>query len=70
VKNATDTRKLSDDEIAMEVARLRRRVLDLRTQTVTEKVADNSQFRKARREIARLLTEANVRRRRTSEVTK
>ena len=69
MKNATDAKKLSDDEIALEVARLRRKILDLRTQTVTEKVADNSQFRKSRTEIARLLTEANARRKSRREVT-
>ena len=68
MKKANDVKKLSDDEIALEVVRLRRNVLDLRTQTVTEKVADNSQFRKSRKEIARLLTEANARRK-SREVT-
>ncbi len=68
MKKANEVKKLSDDEIALEVARLRRNVLDLRTQTVTEKVADNSQFRKSRKEIARLLTEANARRK-SREVT-
>lgn len=59
---ANEVRKLSDEEIAVETSRLRRRLLDLRTQTVTDKVADHSQFTKTRRDIARLLTEASRRR--------
>jgi ribosomal protein L29 len=62
---ANEVKKLSDEEIVVETARLRRRLLDLRTQTVTDKVADHSQFIKTRRDIARLLTEAS---RRSKEV--
>ena len=62
---ANEVKKLSDEEIVVETARLRRRLLDLRTQTVTDKVADHSQFTKPRRDIARLLTEAS---RRSKEV--
>ncbi len=55
--NAKETKKLSDEEIAVEVKRLRQKRFDLRTQAVTEKIEDTSQFAKTRRDIARLLTE-------------
>ena len=38
---ANEAKKLSDEEIVVETSRLRRRLLDLRTQTVTDKVADH-----------------------------
>ena len=56
-----EVRALNDEEIQIELDRLRERVYTLRVQSVTEKVEDNSQFRKARRDIARLLTEQNAR---------
>lgn len=52
-----EVRALSAEEIGVELKRLRDRLYQLRTQAVTEKVEDNSQFRKVRRDIARLLTE-------------
>ena len=59
---AKEVHKLSDDEIAAELKRLRQRSFELRTQSVTEKIEDTSQFGQARRDIARLLTERNARR--------
>ncbi len=56
-----DVRKLSDEEIGIEVKRLRRRLFELRTQAVTEKIQDTSQFGKTRRDVARLLTEQRTR---------
>ena len=56
-----EVRKLKDEEIALEVRRLRERLYTLRTQAVTEKVEDLSQFTKIRRDIARLLTERSAR---------
>lgn len=57
-----DIRKLSDEQIAAEVATAKRRLLDLRTQQVVgEKVADTAQFGKIRKDIARLLTESSAR---------
>lgn len=53
--------KLNDEEIEVELRRLRNRVFDLRTQAVTEKIEDPSKFKKVRREIARLLTERRAR---------
>ena len=57
-----EIKRLSDEEIASEAARLRRRIFDLRTQSVTDKVVDSSQFPKTRKDLARLMTEASSRR--------
>jgi len=57
-----EIRKLGSDEIDIEVTRLRRRLFDLRTQTVTEKIQDTAQFGEAKKDIARLLTEKRARR--------
>jgi large subunit ribosomal protein L29 len=51
-----EARALSAEEIGVELKRLRNKLYTLRTQTVTEKVEDNTQFTKVRRDIARLLT--------------
>ncbi len=59
---AKEDHKLSDEEINVEVVRLRQRSFELRTQAVTEKIEDTSQFGDTRRDIARLLTERNSRR--------
>lgn len=56
-----DVKKLGDEEIAVETARLSRKLYDLRVQAVTEKIQDTSQFRKVRLDIARLKTEASAR---------
>ena len=61
--NGKEVRKLTDEEIMVEIDRLQRRVFDLRTQAVTEKIEDPSQFTKVRRDIARLKTEQTARRR-------
>ena len=57
-----DVRGKADEEIAAELGQLREKLYTLRVQSVTEKVEDNSQFVKIRRDIARLLTEQNARR--------
>jgi large subunit ribosomal protein L29 len=54
---AKEVHKLSDEEIEVEVERLRRKLFELRTQAVTEKIQDTSQFAKIKKDIARLLTE-------------
>ncbi len=59
---AKEVHKLSDEEIDVEVGRLRQRSFELRTQAVTEKIEDTSQFGSTRRDVARLLTERNSRR--------
>ena len=59
---AKEVHKLSEEEIGFEVDRLRRRLFELRQQEVTEKIQDTSQFGKIRKDIARLMTEKNMRR--------
>jgi large subunit ribosomal protein L29 len=61
-----EIRQLSDEELQTELARLRRRVFDLRSQAVTEKLEDPSLIFRARKDIARILT---VRRQRELERT-
>jgi large subunit ribosomal protein L29 len=52
---------LKDEEIAVELKRLRERLFTLRSQGTTEKVEDVSRFRKVKNDIARLLTERRAR---------
>ena len=59
---AKEVHKLSDEEIQVELVRLRTRSFELRTQAVTEKIEDTSQFGATRGDIARLLTERSARR--------
>ena len=49
-------RAMKTDELHTELERLRRHLFDLRSQAVTEKLEDPTQLRKARKDIARLLT--------------
>lgn len=56
-----EVKKLSAEEITSELAVLRGKLFSMRSQTVTEKVEDNSQFEKVRRDIARLMTERRAR---------
>jgi len=58
-----EVRALKDEEIRVELERLRAKRHTLRSQAVTEKVEDVSQFGKIRRDVARLLTEQRARRR-------
>ncbi|MHC5025997.1 MAG: 50S ribosomal protein L29 [Planctomycetota bacterium] len=58
---AKEVHKLSDEELQIEVNRIRRKVFDLRSQAVTEKIQDTSQFGKIRRDLARLRTEQSMR---------
>lgn len=51
-----EARKLSVEEIDIEVGNLRKKLHELRTQAVTEKIQDVSQFGKIRKDVARLLT--------------
>lgn len=59
---ASEVRALKDEEIAVELSKLRAKLFTLRSQGVTEKVEDNSQYGKIRKDIARLLTERSARR--------
>ena len=65
---ADEVHKLTGEEIGVEIKRLRRKLFDLRTQAVTEKIEDTSQFGKTRKDVARLLTERDMRHRRSSPV--
>ena len=56
-----EVRKMRDEEISIELTRLREKIFTLRSQMVTEKVEDTSQLGKVRHEVARLLTERHVR---------
>ena len=58
---AAEVKKLRDDEIKAEAARLRKKLFELRAQTVTEKTKDSSQFKKNRKDLARVLTERSSR---------
>ena len=58
---ANEVHKFNDEEVSLEIDRLRKRMFDLRTQKVTDKIEDTSQFKKTRRDIARLLTEKRSR---------
>ena len=51
-----ETRKLSDEELQGELVRLKRHLYDLRSQGVTEKLADSSKLGKAKRDVARVKT--------------
>ena len=59
----TELKKMSDEDITIEVQQLRRRLFDLRCQLVTEKIQNTSQFPMVRKDIARLLTEQSSRNR-------
>lgn len=57
----TEVRKLNDEEITVELANLRGKLLALRNKSVSEKIEDTTQFGKIRKDIARLLTEQTAR---------
>jgi large subunit ribosomal protein L29 len=59
--NGEEVRKMSDEELVVELARLRRHLYDLRSQAVTEKLEDTAQLSATKRDIARLLTEQRAR---------
>lgn len=67
-ESVAEIHKMKDEEIVLEVERLRKRLADLRTQAVTEKLENPSEFRTVRRSIARLLTEQSARRVKKEEV--
>ena len=62
---ASEVHKMSDEELGVEVERLRRALYDQRAQAVTEKLENPRQLGQTRRDIARLLT---VQRSRQTEV--
>ena len=56
-----EVKKMKSEEIGIELKRLRERLYQLRCQTISEKVEDNSQFKKIRKDVARLMTERRTR---------
>ncbi len=58
---ASETHKFKDEELTVEVARLRKQHFELRTQAVTEKLENPKTLGNIRRDIARLLTEQRAR---------
>jgi large subunit ribosomal protein L29 len=57
----SETKKMNAEEIGLEIERLRSELYGLRTQSVTEKVEDNSRLAKIKKDIARLHTERRAR---------
>jgi large subunit ribosomal protein L29 len=58
---AIEVHRLSGEEIETELARLQRRLYELRVQAATEKIENPSMFAKVRRDVARLMTEQRAR---------
>jgi len=56
-----EVRALSDEEIAVETDRLQKKLYELRAAAVTEKIEDPSQFKKIRKDVARLKGERRAR---------
>jgi large subunit ribosomal protein L29 len=54
--NAAQIREMTDAELHDELLVVRRRIFDLRSQSVTEKIEDPSLLTKAKRDVARILT--------------
>jgi large subunit ribosomal protein L29 len=52
----SEIRNMSDAELQVVLANIKRRIFDLRSQSVTEKLEDTSQVGKAKRDIARIST--------------
>ena len=59
---SAEVRKLSKEDLKSEATRLRRELFQLRCQSTTEKVKDNSRIGKASKDLARVLTESSARR--------
>lgn len=59
--NGKEVRAMKDDEIRLELAKLRTGIYDLRSKRETEAVADTTKAGKTRKDIARLLTEQRAR---------
>lgn len=59
----TEIRGLSDEELRLELDRLKQRLFDLRSQSVTEKLEDPSMLTGAKRDIARIMTAMRERQR-------
>ena len=53
---ASEIREMNPDELGDELENLRKKIFEIRTQAVTEKLEDPTQLTKIRRSIARILT--------------
>lgn len=53
---AKELHEWNDEELQVELGRLRRHLFDLRAQSVTEKLEDPTMLAKTKRDIARVLT--------------
>ena len=62
---AKEVHNFNAEEVDIEIVRLKKRLFELRCQKVSDKIEDTSQFKKVRRDIARLHTE-----RRSREIAK
>ncbi len=51
-----EVQQLNDDELNVELDRLRRHLFDLRSQAVTEKLENPAMITRARKDVARILT--------------
>jgi large subunit ribosomal protein L29 len=60
-KFRTDVKKMSDEELGLELKRLQDELFTLRSQAVTEKVENVAKFGMVRRNIARVQTERSAR---------
>lgn len=58
---ASEIHPMKDEELPVEIQRLRVRLFELRSQAVTEKLENPKQIRDIRRDIARLKTEQRQR---------
>ncbi len=57
----SEVRALKDNEIKIELGKLRSNLHDLRIKAVTDTVSDSSQYGKIRKDIARMLGEQHSR---------
>ncbi len=57
-----EVKKLSIEDLRSEATRLRRDIFELRCRTTSDKIPDNSRIGKARKDLARVLTEQTARR--------
>lgn len=58
---ASEVHKMSEAEMTEELGRLRKRLYELRSQAVTEKLENPRQLGNIKRDVARLLTEQRSR---------
>ena len=58
---ANEVHKMSEEELRQEVDRLRRRLFELKSQAVTEKLENPRELGEIRRDVARIKTEQRSR---------